>query len=113
LEPSKNFIEALKELFEETREQALLKNDFFLVIIDPQIRAIYKSHKQIKPLGKILKIPEEIEIKGANLLSIKDKFAILFFPDGTSSGGEIEIINHITGERNIIYIPILPILKKP
>jgi len=106
--PSKEFFRKLKNLLQETREEALMGNRFLLVVIDPTQRVIYQADKSLKPLRLFLKIPKTTEIKAARLISLKDKYGILFFPDGGSSGGELEIIDHQTDERVILKIPYYP-----
>lgn len=88
---SHDFSTQIFTLIKKGQRMAFLKNNYFLIIIDPKARKFSLVDKKLRFLEEVF-IPEEIEIKGEGLFSLGEKKAILFLPGGFSSGGEIEIL---------------------
>jgi len=109
-QPPRDFPSRIKLFLETARQRAVLEGQAYLVVIDPEkrrfcLKKALSSGKTFPQTEEAVPIPEEIEIRGKDLLSIlKKEKGILFFPEGISSGGEIEFIFYDTGSRYLIRI---------
>jgi len=101
---TEDFSTNLVLLLRRARINALLTNQIWLVVIDPDSRKIFLSEKKPDNIHEILTIPEEIEIKASNLIKEEGKYLIAFLAGGLSSGGELEIISHKSEEHLLILL---------
>jgi len=103
------FPEALRSLLQEARSAALTNHENYLVLIEAEERAFLLIKAPFDPeepeILERLAIPEEIEVKVARLIKIEDFQGVLFLADGTSSGGEIELINRDKARRELLVVP--------
>ena len=100
----KDFSQRMRLLMEKTRKEAILTGKMRLVAIDPLARKIYPADENLKPQGEEVSIPKNVEIKAEGLLDLGTIWAVVFLPDGLSSGGEVEIIFHDTGKRYLLRL---------
>lgn len=107
------FFQKLEDLLQAARQRAFIQGQVIYVVIDPETREVLATTDliqkegtfRIKHIYQKLTIPTEIEVKARALLRFDDLRGIIFFRDGTSSGGEIEIINHKIQHQYLIRIP--------
>ncbi len=103
------FPESVRMLLEHARTAALTRHEAQLVVIEPEERKFLWVKVPFDPdspqILESLSIPEEIEVKVARVIKVGDLPAVLFLVDGTSSGGEIELINRDKGQRELLLIP--------
>jgi len=99
------FLARAATFIENTRTLALTKHKALLLVFSPKdrtIKVLVLKGSKTQKLGKVLRVPAEIEIKAEGLLALPQKqWGILFLPNGTSSGGEVEVIDH-TNQRKIL-----------
>ncbi len=103
LPKEKTFLLQAAAFIENARTLALSRHQAVLLVFSPTDRSIklvaLEAEKE-KDLGKTLKVPEEIEIKADGLLSLPEgRWGVLFLANGASSGGEVEIIDHVRQSR--------------
>lgn len=107
------FFQELEDLLQAARQRALTQGEVVYVVIDPETRKVLATTDLIQNEGVFrvgqayqkLAIPTEIELKAQALLRFDNLRGVIFFRDGTSSGGEIEIINHKIQRQYLIRIP--------
>ncbi|AEH45979.1 hypothetical protein Thein_2131 [Thermodesulfatator indicus DSM 15286] len=104
--PKENtFLVEAANFIEGARALALAKHQTIILAFDPKKRLITLkalSGETEKLLPKKLKVPEEIEIKERGLIPLpQGKWGIIFWSNGASSGGEVEIINRLRNKRLI------------
>jgi len=108
LRDSQGFLEEAKDLLNRVRLYAQEKQKAVLVLVNPEQRKIMacEAPVDLKKLAcfQEISIPEEIEIKAEGLLVLEDFLGVLFLSDGSSSGGELEIINHRLGQRHLLRV---------
>jgi len=108
LRDSQGFLGETKDLLNRMRLYAQEKQKVILVLIDSEQRKIMACEAPVDPENlacfQEVSIPEEIEIKAEGLLVLEDFLGVLFFSDGSSSGGELEIINHRLGQRYLLRV---------
>ncbi len=109
--PEETFPMKVKDLLEEARRLSHSRKKNFLVFINPQTRtfSLFEAPfpSEVPPL-KSLKVPERYEIKEEGLLPFETGKGLLFLaPDGFSSGGEIEIVDHENGKRFLLRVSSL------
>ncbi|OAG28215.1 prepilin-type N-terminal cleavage/methylation domain-containing protein [Thermodesulfatator autotrophicus] len=99
------FLVETANFIEGARAKALVEKRLIVLIFDQKNRFIYLqafNNNEEKTLPQKLKVPEEIEIKERGLMPLPEgNWGIMFWPDGASSGGEVEIINRLNGKRLI------------
>ncbi len=102
------FLEETSYLLNRARLQAQEKQRAVLVLINSEQRKIMACKAPVNPekwaCFQEISIPEEVEIKAEGLLVWEDFPGVLFLPDGSSSGGELEIINHRLGQRYLFRV---------
>ncbi len=107
--PARPFPQEVEKLLADSREQALVKRRSLLVLIDPEERAFLvvepPYQKEAPRILKRLAIPERYEVKEEGLLEIEGLTGVLFLADGTSSGGEIELIDRDRGRQTLLRLP--------
>ncbi len=114
LPPEKRgFVSELQTLLEEARRKAILSGRVHLLVIDPGRREIFLAEEENSEVKKKLPIPETLEIKGLGLCRRGDRRMIIFYPNGLSSGGEIELNFTDTNERYLLKIAgLLPYVER-
>ncbi len=76
-----NFLNTLKH----TRSAAIGRGKAVKFIIDAENRRISMEG------GKPTAIPETMQIEGSNIIELAGGYAIIFFPDGSSTGAELDL----------------------
>jgi len=99
--PAQDFPAHFRLLLDKAREKALITGRGQVVYFSSSQRHVYLANLSLSKISYSLKIPKDIEIKARDLTPTPKGAAILFFPSGFSSGGEVEIVNH---KEHIIII---------
>lgn len=76
-----NFLNTLKH----TRSAAIGRGKAVKFIIDSENRRIFMEG------GKSIAIPETVQIEGSDIIELADGYAVIFFPDGSSTGAELDL----------------------
>jgi len=107
--PRKPFPAQVEDLLTRARERAMLERKSYLVLLDPEERCFVLSEAPYDPdeprFKERLDVPEAYEIKQEGLLEIEGLVGVLFLGDGTSSGGEIELIDRERARQSLLRLP--------
>lgn len=76
-----NFLNTLKH----ARSAAIGRGKAVRFVIDESNRRISMDG------GKSIAIPETVQIEGNGVIELADGYAIIFFPDGSSTGAELDL----------------------
>jgi len=99
-----NFAYKTRGLLEEARLRALSEGRSIIFVIDPSRRKLFLADEGLKPFAAGLFIPENIEIRGEDLVRLPSGRGVVFFPDGLSSGGVLEIIDQREGKTYLLHL---------
>ncbi len=94
----KRFITEFTSVLKRCRNMAIGNGRSFSFIIDGNKRVFGIRGKAEK------EIPKSIEVRGEGLLELEEGvFTLVFYPDGSSSGGEIEL-NWESGRKDLFKV---------
>jgi len=106
--PARPFPEALADLLQRARKRALFTGQDLLLVIDPETRHVLLFEAPLASTARALEqlpIPEQYEVKQQGLAEVEGQVAVLFLADGTSSGGEIELVDREQARRELLRLP--------
>ena len=114
--PKETFPEKLKDLLDHARTLSQTKKRNYLVIFEEETRRVILKEALPNKEGALLqelKVPEEVELKAEGLLDLEEAKGLIFLgPYGSSSGGEIEIVNHQEGKNYLLRVSsLLPLTE--
>ncbi len=95
LNKDEQFLEKFVKLIENVKVQSIVENKVGRIIIDGDTRDIIYGKKKIH-------IPEDITITAEKIFEENGKYLIIFYPDGTSSGANLNIISKKFKKKMII-----------
>lgn len=82
----KKFVQNFLQVLNQARAASLGRGEAIRFIIDGNERKFYINN------SKQHDIPEEVQVEGEGIAEFdSDKFGVIFFPDASSSGGEIDL----------------------
>lgn len=80
------FVQSFRQNLVHARAASLGRGEIVRFLIDGEERVIFFEG------GKRYKIPETIQVEGSGVAEVAPRvFAVFFYPDGSSSGGEIDL----------------------
>jgi len=104
----REFIFRFSALFRQARNQAGRSGRAAMVIIDPGARICRLSYE-----SGGLPVPEIIEIRGDGLEELPEgRKAVVFFPDGSSSGGTVEVVRGGTSRAVFRIDPVTGLMER-
>ena len=100
------FVNEFIATIKRTRSASLLQGKIMAFIINREKREFYMEGE------KHHSIPKTIQVEGNNILELEPgMFGIFFFPDGSSSGGAIDLIRENGAKKAITVHRLLGLIK--
>ena len=103
--PQRAFDLEFENLLREARLKAFYGGSTYAVMIYPEERKVVIRRMYDRKKIRSLEIPPEYEIKERGLVEDSDSIGLFFFFDGTSSGGEVELLNHRNRTGTVLIVP--------
>ena len=86
LNADEDFLNKFLKLIEKVKVQSIVENKKKVIVIDGDSREIISGKKKIS-------IPQDITIIARKIYENNGKYEIIFYPDGSCSGADLDIIS--------------------